>query len=124
MDNFLSPFAQRVKYYLTDTTHFLTTLEDFHDLPTDTWLVMADVVSLYTTIPNASGIHAPNETLQDLKPKPKVKPSNDSIIQLLEFVLTKNNFKFNGQHYLKVGGTSMGTNAAPSYANTYMSKFE
>ena len=73
--------------YVRDTTHFLTTLEDFHDLPTDTWLVTADVLSLYMTIPNASGIHAAKEPLQDLRPKPKVKPSNDSIIQLLEFVL-------------------------------------
>ena len=39
-------------------------------------------------------------------------------------ILTKNNLKFNGEHYLQVGGTSMGTNMALSYANTYMGKFE
>ena len=106
VDHFLNPCAQRGKSYLRDMIHFLTSLEGNHDLPADTWLVTADIVSLYTTIPNASGIHAAKEALHDLRPIPKVKPSNDSIIQLLEFVLTKNNFNFTGEHYLQVGGTS------------------
>ena len=64
----------------------------------------------------------PKETLHDCRPNPQVKPSNDPLIQLLEFVLTKTNFKFNGEHYLQVGGTSMGTKTAPTCANTCMRK--
>ena len=75
MDHFLNPCAQRVKSYLRDMTHFLTTMEDFHELPTDTWLVMADVVSLYTTIPNASGIDAAKEALQDCRPNLRSNPA-------------------------------------------------
>ena len=76
-------------------------------------------------IPLASGMHAAKEALHEFSHNPKVKPSNDSLIQMLEFVLTtKNKFKFNGEYYLQVGGTSIGTQTAPSYANTYMGKFE
>jgi hypothetical protein len=35
-------------------------------------------------------------------------------------VLKKNNFTFNGDHYLQINGTAMGTKMAPSYANTFM----
>jgi hypothetical protein len=39
-------------------------------------------------------------------------------------VLTKTNFEFNGEDYLQIGGTSMGTNVAPSYAILFMDKLE
>ena len=84
-------------------------LEEVSDQPANTWLVTGDVISLYTMIPNASGLHAEKEALHEFRLHPQVKLSNDSLIQLLEFVLTKNNFKLNGEHYLQVGGTSMGT---------------
>ena len=51
-------------------------------------------------------------------------PTNQSLIDLLEMVLTKNNFDFNNLHFLQVGGTAMGTRLAPSYANLFMDLFE
>jgi hypothetical protein len=39
-------------------------------------------------------------------------------------VLRKNNITFNGDHYLQINGTAMGTKMAPSYANIFMCKFE
>jgi hypothetical protein len=39
-------------------------------------------------------------------------------------VLKKNNFILNGDHYLQINGTAMGTKMAPSHANTFMGKFE
>jgi hypothetical protein len=39
-------------------------------------------------------------------------------------VLRKNNITFNGDHYLQINGTAMGTKMAPSYANIFMGKFE
>ena len=35
-----------------------------------------------------------------------------------------NNFEFNGQHYLQVQGTAMGTKMAPAYANMFMGCLE
>jgi hypothetical protein len=43
---------------------------------------------------------------------------------MLTMVLKKNNFTFNGDHYLQINGTAMGTKMAPSYANTFMEIFE
>ena len=56
--------------------------------------------------------------------KPGVKPSNESLLKLLELVLTKNNFQFNGQNYLQTGGTAIGTKAAPDYVINTLGKFE
>ena len=53
----------------------------------------------------------------------RVKPTNLTIIKMLEMVLKKNNFQFNGNHYLQVGGTAIGTKAAPSFAVIYMGNF-
>jgi hypothetical protein len=42
----------------------------------------------------------------------------------MELILTKNNFDFNGDHFLQVGGTAMGTKMAPSYAIKSLGLFE
>jgi len=47
-----------------------------------------------------------------------------SIIELLEMVLSMNNFTFNRDHYIQVGGTAMGTKAAPCFANCFIGDFE
>lgn len=47
-----------------------------------------------------------------------------TITTLLRMVLQLNNFEFNGDHYLQVGGTAMGTRVAPTFANIFMAHFE
>ena len=61
-----------------------------------------------------------------LRPAGRVSqhPSTESLVQLLEHVLKFNNFMFNGEHYLQISGTAMGTKMAPSYANIFMGKLE
>ena len=39
-------------------------------------------------------------------------------------VLRKNNYQFNGQHFLQLIGTGMGTKAAGAYAKNIIRKFE
>ena len=46
------------------------------------------------------------------------------ISKLINLVLTKNNFQFNGENYLQVLGTAMGTRMAPSFASLFMGKLE
>jgi hypothetical protein len=62
--------------------------------------------------------------LNRTRPQAGVQPTNASLIKLLELVLTKNNFQFNGQNYLQIGGTAIGTKAAPGYAINNLGKFE
>ena len=46
------------------------------------------------------------------------------LIKLLEFILTCNDFEFNGEFFLQVFGTAIGTKVAPSYANLVVAIFE
>ncbi|MCP3929589.1 MAG: hypothetical protein GY705_10855, partial [Bacteroidetes bacterium] len=124
VDHFLNPCAQKTSSYIKDSTHFLNLTQDFKNLPTNTWLVTLDVTSLYTQIDNDRGLTAAKKALDNLRSNPNVKPSNSSIIELLKFVLTKNNFQFNGHNYLQLQGSSMGSRCAPAYANVFMGDFE
>ena len=51
-------------------------------------------------------------------------PPTDCLVTMPTMVLKKNNFTFNGDHYLQINGTAMGTKMAPSYANIFMGKLE
>ena len=123
VDHFLKPIVQDTTSYIKDTTHFLSILRNMGDLPDNTLLVTLDVSSLYTNIPNDVGIQACKEQLFRNRTGLQY-PTNDSIITLLDMVLKKNNFNFNKEHFLQVGGTAMGTRLAPSYANIFMDFFE
>ena len=90
-------------------------------LPSKTTLVTMDVTSLYTNIPHSDGIEACKEIWESRSVK---VPPSDCFVTMLTMVLKKNNFTFNGDHYLQINGTAMGTKMAPSYANTFIGKFE
>ena len=124
VDHFLNPPTKLLKSFVKDTTHFIQILETLGKLPPNCILATLDVSSLYTNIPNDEGIEAARNTLQRSRPWTDVKPTNASLIMLLETVLKKNNFQFNGNNYLQVGGTAMGTKLAPSYAINFMGTFE
>jgi hypothetical protein len=48
----------------------------------------------------------------------------ENLRSLFTFVLQHSNFTFNGEHFLQINGTAMGTKMAPSYANIFMGKLE
>ena len=98
-------------------------LEGLGVLPENSILVTLDVTSLYTNIPNKDGLRAAREALFNSRPG-TVNPTNDSLVHLLEFVLTKNNFDFDNEHYLQIGRCAMGTKVAPSLATLYLDLFE
>ena len=124
VDHFLNPPTQKLKSYVRDTTHLLQKLDSIGVLPPGCILATLDVSSLYTNIPNQGGIEAAQNTLNESRPLPGVKPTNASLIAMLELVLKRNNFQFNGKNYLQTGGTAMGTKLAPSYAINFMGTLE
>ena len=124
VDFFINPLCHLLPSYLKDTTHLLQILHNLHPLPEGTLLVTLDVCSLYTNIPTTEGIKAVSNALYKHRTSRRLKPSNASLLGLLKLVLTKNNFVFNGNNYLQVQGTAMGTRLAPSFANLYMGHFE
>ncbi|XP_048729663.2 uncharacterized protein LOC125647009 [Ostrea edulis] len=120
LDMHLRPHVETIPSYLKDTTDYMNKTPT-SNLPDNTLLVTMDVASLYTNIPHDEGIEACKEVWNSRKHQ---KPSTDSLVELLEHVLKRNNFMFNGEHYLQVSGTAMGTKMAPSYANIFMGRLE
>jgi len=127
VDHFLQPLVSNTKSYVKDTTDFLNKIQNVPQLPTGVILCTVDVTSLYTNIPNDEGIQACTKSLQAHRRKSGLQdevPHTSSLMRLLEYVLTMNNFDFNSKHYLQVGGTAMGTRVAPSFANLFMADLE
>ena len=81
------------------------------------WLVTLDITQLYTNVSNTAGLYVAKEALGGFRTNSKVKPSNDSLVQLMEFVLTKNIFQFNDNHYLHVSSMSIGITMVPAHTN-------
>ena len=86
-------------------------------LPSGSILVSMDVTSLYTSIPHNDGIEACREAWDKRVVK---EPPTEFLVQLLTLVLKHSNFTFNGEHFLQINGTAMGTKLAHSYANIFM----
>ena len=123
LDHYLQPVMKQLPAYLKDTTQFLNELTNIRVRP-DTWLVTVDVKSLYTNIPNDSGINACYEAwLQQEWTDPQHPPA-EILRYLLQIVLKLNTFEFNQKHYLQKFGTAMGFKLAPAYTNTFMGKLE
>ena len=121
VDEHIKGLVPRIKSYVRDTPDFIRKIENFQHNG-DYLLVTMDVTSLYTNIPNHEGLTAIARTLN--VEKPVFSLEYRSLLELLKIVLHKNNFQFNGKHYLQIGGTAMGTKVAPSYANLFMARLE
>ena len=121
MDFHLRRRVEAFPSFMKDTTDYLQKMAALNPLPPNTTLVTMDVTSLYTNIPHSDGI----EACKDIRESRSVKVSPiDCLVTMFTMVLKKNNFTFNGDHYLQINGTAMGTKMVPCYANTFMGKFE
>ena len=123
VDHFLQPLIPKIKSYIKDTTHFLQILKDLGTIPEDSILVTLDVSSLYTNIPTVEGLRAAAKLLAKHR-NGGTEPRNHNLIRMMKYVITLNNFRFNGKDYLQIGGTAMGTKCAPGYANCFMGDWE
>ncbi len=124
VDHFLNPTTFDLPAYVKDTTDFINKLSTLGDIPKDSLLVTLDVESLYTNIPHDFGIQATKRTLNKYRKSKNLKPTNASLLKLLEFVLKMNNFQFNGNNFLQTSGTAMGTKSVVGYANNALGTFE
>lgn len=123
VDFFIKPFVQKLPAYIQDSTDVINKISELQDLPTDTILATFDVESLYTNISHERGIIALEYYLQNRSVDET--PPNTFICDLASSILRLNFFAFHqGEYYLQIKGTSMGSNFAPSYANLYVGFFE
>jgi hypothetical protein len=98
-------------------------IESVGELPDNTILATLDVTALYTNIPTKEGVMVADRALNSSR-RGTVYPSNNSLLTLIKLVLNRNNFKFNGRHFLQIKGTAIGTMLAPGFATNYVAWFE
>ena len=123
IDDLLQPINKRLPSYVKDTNHLL---KIYNDVPPTKpgevrLLYKADVKSLYTVIPNNDGLKAIKFWLEKEQDFPYPV---DTIIRLVELVLTVNHFEFDGDYYTQSRGVAMGTRMGPSYACLFMGWIE
>ena len=82
----------------------------------NTILVSMDVTSLYTNIPQDEGITIVCEAYDKYHNNSPPIPSH-YLKQILGLILRENSFQFNGENYLQIHGTAMGTKMAVAFAN-------
>ncbi len=120
IDEILKPYVPQIKSYIKDSAEFVKIIDHLEAFTGNCILVTMDVTSLYSNIPNGDGLRAIANLIRG---KEHLIPNYD-ILKLLEMVLHKNNLEFNGENYLQVGGTTMGTKVAPTYACLFMANLE
>ena len=121
VDHHIRKYVTSLPSYVRDTQDFINKIKALGPLSEDTLLVTMDVTSLYTSIPNQQGINA---VLEHINADPTALIPPNHMEKLMELILNKNHFEFNGKLYLQIGGTAMGTRFAPSFANLFMGNFE
>ena len=77
--------------------------------------------SLYINIDIDEGLTIVEEELEKAN-QSRLTPK--SLSCHLEKVLKLDNFIFNGERYIQIKGTAMGTRVAPNFANVYMGRLE
>ena len=105
---------------IKDSQDFINKSHKLGKIPDNAILVIADVVSLYPSIPHV-GLRALKEALD--KQEQKKIPTED-LMQMAQFVLKNNFFEFNSQIKQQISGTTIGAKCAPTYACIFMDKVE
>ena len=85
------------------------------------FLYTMDIKSLYTVIPNNSGLEA---LAHFLDKRTVLEPPTSTLTRLAELVLTLNAFTFNGEFYKQTGGVAMGSKMGPNYACLFVGYIE
>ena len=120
VDAHIKEYVPKTASYIKDTQNFIKKITELGPLPEGSILATLDVTSLYTNIPNQGLVAVADKLRKD----PNKTGISQYILDLLKLVLHNMYFEFNGEHYLQIGGTAMGTALAPNYANLFMGKFE
>lgn len=129
----LLPTAKAAKSYVENSLQAARELKNLTDISNNTFIITADIKSLYTNIPNDEGIRNVAEELHmskinptgllnsfDSKSKISIPSFKWTTEELLKIVLENNVIEFGNEFFRQISGTAMGTAMAPSYANTYL----
>ena len=126
-DKILKPYLKLIPSYIRDYTDFLAKSQFSILSPEeveDVMFVVIDVVSMYSNIYLELGLSAVKFWLNLCPQLIQGNQTPESVLKLLELVLTKSFFTFNGTYYTLKEGTVTGTTVAPTYANLVMAFLE
>ena len=107
--------------YIRDSNDFINKIKNLKNIPSNSILVTADVVGLYSSIPHELGLNAIKKALENRESK---SVSTSDVLKMLGFVLENNYFEFNGNVKQQLSSTAIGTKCAPPYACIFMNKVE
>ena len=121
LDHHLQPIIKSGVSYIRDTNDFLFKLKNLRKIPENAFLVTADIVGLYLSIPHDEGLEVLRKQLNVFDNKSI--PTED-LVKMAEFVLKNNYFEFNSSCKHQISGTAFGTKFAPPYACIFMDHIE
>ena len=119
LDKIIRPFLVKVKFRLQDTWQFLR--ECPKQLEPGSYIVTADITSLYTNITTDSGISAISYYYDLCSKDPTInipaRMTKEFVIALYTFLQNNLYFTFRGIVYKQCSGTGMGKDYAPGIAD-------
>ena len=124
IDYFLLPIVQAQDTYLKDSPELINLLSDL-TLPPDITMVISDVTSLYTNIPQDECINIVIDKLEKSNIRYQIpKPPSHLVRRILELILKRNCFEFNGRFYTQTYGASQGNICSPEISDLVMHVLE
>ena len=121
VDYFLQPGMFQLPSDIWDTMDYINKLWMLPILPPGSLVVILDISSLYTNIPQDKGLRACKEYLNLWESQ---APPMADLFHLIQLILSVNSFVCNNTYTYVIHGTAMGTHMAPSYANLFLGKLE
>ena len=107
--------------YIRDSDDFIDKTKRIGKIPEGSFLVTADVVSLYPSIPYSEGI---SDLKQKLEEQRSTKFSTNGLVKLPEFVLNNIFFEFRDKVKQQISRTAIETKLTPPYVWIYIDKTE
>ena len=127
----LSIFVEKVLYDIAsnlpsrikDTGHMLDIIDEINNsgLPTNSIRVGFDIVNVFPSIDNKSGLKSIHDILEL---SDSTFTPTSCVIETLELCLSCNNSIFNNTNYLQTDGTAQGPHMSCSYADLALAFYE
>jgi hypothetical protein len=119
----MQPTVLRAKSYLRNSSDLIDLINQLQ--PTrHTFIITADIESMYPNIPNRLGVECCTRQLEQDHLNLK-RPQNLNVFRsILHNTLVNNVFELNNDYYIQINGTAMGTKSGPDYANLTLKDME
>ena len=123
MEKVLHDIASNLPSRIKDTGHMLDIKDEINNsnLPTNSILVGFDIVNMFPSIDNKSGLKSVNDILELRDSK---FPPTSCVIEALELCLSSNNSVFNNTKYLQTDSTAQGPHMSCPYAGLALASYD